>query len=142
MTAIGSLENGDSKPYWEGVRNRRLLFQACASCGKTQFPPRFQCSDCWGTDLAWTESCGRGVVESYTVVRRAPLAADRGRVPYVAVAVRMEEGPRMIANLLGADPMSVTIGDPVHVVFDDTTGTMLPQFELVARSGGKMTSAG
>lgn len=129
MSEISRLSNGDSAAYWAGARERRLLLQKCRSCGAVQFPPRHHCATCWEAEPAWIESSGRGAVESFTIVRRAPLPAFRERVPYVVAAVLLEDGPRMITNLIGEDALGVSIGDPVRVDFEaDVSGDVRPQF--------------
>jgi uncharacterized OB-fold protein len=129
MTGNLSLANGDSQEYWKGARERRLLFQKCGACGSIQFPPRHHCASCWEADLKWVESRGEGTVESFTIVRRAPLPAFRGKVPYVVAAVLVEDGPRMITNLVGENVLDVKIGDKVRVDFEDNgSGDRLPQF--------------
>ncbi|MBW6418520.1 Zn-ribbon domain-containing OB-fold protein [Celeribacter sp. PS-C1] len=123
--------NGDSMEYWKAAQEGRLIFQKCASCGEIQFPPRHHCASCWEADLGWTESSGLGEVESYTIVRRAPLPQLRDKVPYVVAAILVEEGPRMLTNLVGEDALNVAIGAKVKVVFQtDADDETLPQFQL------------
>jgi uncharacterized OB-fold protein len=125
-----SISDGDSREYWRGAEDGRLLFQYCHACGSVQFPPRHQCATCWSASLGWIQSSGTGIVESFTVVRRAPVERFRAKVPYVVVAVRVAEGPRMITNLLGDDALEVEIGDKVQVVFSPANGgPPLPQFQ-------------
>ncbi|MCA0043367.1 Zn-ribbon domain-containing OB-fold protein [Celeribacter litoreus] len=124
-----TLANGDSAPYFEGAEQGKLLFQKCTSCGEVQFPPRHHCAKCWEADLEWTESEGKGEVETFTIVRRAPLAAFRDKVPYVVASVIVSEGVRMIASLTGEDALDVAIGDAVTVDFaPDADGNTLPVF--------------
>jgi uncharacterized OB-fold protein len=126
-----NIENGDSKPYWEGAREGRLRFQQCKSCGHTQFPPRHLCVKCWNDELVWTDSAGQGRVESFTIVHRAPTPELRNKVPYVVAAVLFDEGPRLITNVVGPRALEVTIGDPVTVTFvTDSAGCVLPQSQL------------
>ena len=129
-----SIENADSKPFWEGARSGRLLMQQCGSCRHIQFPPRHLCAKCWSVDLAWTECSGRGTVESFTIVHRAPTPEMRGKVPYVVAAILLDEGPRMMTNIVGADPLGVRIDDRVTVTFvPDDHGRVLPQFQRIGR---------
>jgi uncharacterized OB-fold protein len=129
MPATVSLGNGDSKEFWEGTRQGRLLFQKCCSCGTVQFPPRHHCASCWHEGHEWIESTGKGTVESFTIVRRAPIPAFRDKVPYVVVAILVEEGPRMITTLCGDDAYDVRIGEAVEVEFvEDGAGNVLPKF--------------
>ena len=131
MTEVSRHANGDSVEYWKAVRQGRLVLQTCRSCGAVQFPPRHHCATCWETDLDWTESSGRGAVESFTIVRRAPLPDLRDRVPYVVAAIRLEDGPRMLTNIVGANALDTRIGAPVQVTFEtDSRGETLPQFAL------------
>lgn len=126
------IENGDSKPYWEGVRQNRLLLQRCVKCAHVQFPPRYLCAKCWNTELEWIESTGRGTVESFTIVHRAPTRELRDRVPYVVAAILLEEGPRMITNIVGSDALEAKIDDAVSVTFvSDPSDRVLPQFRRV-----------
>lgn len=123
------LVNGDSKQYFEAAAEGRLEFQKCRQCGAVQFPPRHHCATCWDADLEWIKSSGRGKVESFTIVRRAPLPAFREKPPYVVASVIVEEGPRMITNIIGDDALDVQIGDAVVVEFEkNAEDDVLPQF--------------
>ena len=133
MTPNNRLSNGDSEQYWKGVSEGRLMFQRCRECSALQFPPRHQCAKCWKAELEWVESCGRGTVESFTIVRRAPMPSFRDRTPYVVAAILVEEGPRMLTNLVGDDALDVRMGDKVQVDFArDGSGEVLPQFRRVS----------
>lgn len=125
--------NADSTGFWEAAGSGKLEFQHCRSCDHVQFPPRHQCARCWSDDVEPVRSSGRGVVESVTIVRRAPLAEFRDRVPYAIASIVCEEGPRMITNLVGDGALDARIGDAVAVCFEtDADGNTLPQFRLAA----------
>jgi hypothetical protein len=122
--------NPDSQAYWDGARRDRLMIRRCAACGRMHFLPRYLCPACWSSDLEWIESCGRGTVHSFTIIRRAPLPAFTDRVPYVVALIDLEEGPRMMANILGEDALQTCIGDAVEVCFEERGdgGAKIPQF--------------
>ncbi len=120
----------ETQAYWDACRDGRLTFQRCRDCGRAQFYPRAICSHCQSAQLRVEVSAGKGRVYSFTVVCRAPSAAFKPRVPYVLALIDLDEGFRMMANVLGCDPRSVTIGAPVQVVFETVGGQRLPQFEL------------
>lgn len=127
--------NGDSISYWQAARDGKLEFQRCRSCGQVQFPPRHQCARCWSDDIGTIQASGKGVIESVTVVRRAPLGQFRERVPYAIASIVCEEGPRMITNLVGDNTLDAKIGDRVTVCFEpDANGNVLPQFLLANHS--------
>jgi len=126
--------NADSLPYWNAAREGRLLIRKCSACEALHFMPRHLCPVCWSDQLEWVQSQGTGSVHSYTIIHRAPVAAFAERTPYVVALVELDEGPRMIANVLGEDALSLKIGERVEVTFEDRgDGAMLPQFKrLVA----------
>lgn len=131
MSETHALANGDTARYWEGAREGKLLLQRCRACSTVQFPPRHQCATCWSDEIDWIASSGRGTVESFSIVRRAPVPAYRDRTPYVVAAVLVEEGPRLVTHIIGDGALDVQIGDSVRVDFaDDGAGNVLPQFRL------------
>ena len=125
--------NGDSLPYWNAARERKLLIRKCKACNEFHFMPRYLCPTCWSDRLEWVESKGTGKVHSFSIVRRASSAAYAPRVPYVLALIELDEGPRMMANVLGDDALSVAIDDQVKVTFEDRgDGALIPQFNLVS----------
>ncbi len=132
MTEIASsLRNGDSASFWDAAGEGKLVLQHCRQCEHIQFPPRHLCAKCWSENLADAESQGFGAIESVTVVRRAPIASFRDKVPYTVISVLLDEGPRMIADLKGAEVSTQDIGRRVRAVIDlDTQLNPLPSFRL------------
>jgi uncharacterized OB-fold protein len=123
------IPNADSLPYWNAARERRLLIRKCDDCGALHFMPRYLCPVCWSEKLVWVESKGIGTVHSFTIIRRAPMAAFAPRVPYVVALVELDEGPRMMSNILGESALSIAIGDKVQVTYEDRgDGALIPQF--------------
>lgn len=118
--------NGDSRPFWDGCNAGELRFQRCRACMRAQFYPRALCARCHATDLAWEVSAGKGEVHSATTIHRGPSAAFKGP-PYVVTLVDMDEGFRMMANLLGAE--AAEIGDRVRLVFEQRGDQQIPQVE-------------
>ncbi|WP_433213983.1 Zn-ribbon domain-containing OB-fold protein [Microtetraspora malaysiensis] len=89
-----------SEGFWAATRERRLVIQSCRSCGRRQHYPRWLCTACGGAELQFLPVSGLGVVDSFTVVHRAP--APGLEPPYVVARVRLAEGPVMLTNLVGA----------------------------------------
>jgi len=90
--------------------------------------PRFLCPDCHGTETSWFEASGRGTIYTFTIVRRGqgPYA---NAAPYVAAYVELEEGPRILTNIVDVAVDQVRIGMPVEVVWHDTgEGSALYRF--------------
>ena len=117
-------------PYREGIKQRELLIQRCDECGRSQLPPRYRCGTCGSDRLTWTPASGRAKVASLAVLHRAPGPEFEDRVPYIYAVVELEEGPRLVTNLVHVAPGAVTIGQPVVVVFErvDDEGHAWPEF--------------
>jgi len=105
----------DNSFFFDGARQGKLLIQRCASCGILRHPPRPACAVCRSFDWDTLESSGRGVVYSYVVVHHPQVPAFDYPLP-VAV-VELEEGTRLVADLVGVEPGDVAVGMPVVVDF-------------------------
>ena len=122
----------DSREYWRACREHRLLIQECAVCGHLQFYPRVICTACRGRELGWKEAMGTGSVYSYTVVRRPPSDAFAKDVPYVLALIDLDEGVRLMTNVIGCNPEEVVIGMRVGVSFQDVSPDLaLPMFSPI-----------
>jgi uncharacterized OB-fold protein len=119
----------DSKPYWDGLGQGRLLIQTCAACGKLRHYPRPVCDACYSMEVTWTQASGRGCVHSWTVAHHAFHPGFKQELPYILALVDLEEGVRMTAQLRGVTPGEMRIGLPVAVAFERTTGELaVPAF--------------
>jgi uncharacterized protein len=122
-----------SRPFWENAARGRLAVQKCRRSGRWFHPPQPACTCCGQDDLEFGEVSGRGVVESFVVMRDKRIAGFEDRVPYVNLWVELDEQPGLIlvANLVGAQADAVRIGARVRVVFERLTDDIcLPQFAL------------
>lgn len=118
-----------NRPYWEGAKRHELLLQKCQECGHYRYPPGETCPSCLSDRLEWVKVSGRGSVYTWTVFHQAYHPAYKDDIPYAVVAVELEEGPRMITNLVNCGTEDIKMGMPVEVVFDDVTGEVsLPKF--------------
>jgi uncharacterized protein len=125
--------NGDSLPYWNAARQHRLVLRECKTCGRKHFMPRHLCPHCWSDNLEWVQSEGGGTVHTFSIVHRAPSPMFAANLPYVIAMIDLDDGPRMFANVVGADALEVAIGDRVKLTFEERgSGTTLPQFERAA----------
>ena len=116
----------DNAFFWEGVENRKLLIQRC-SCGKLRHPPGPMCPTCHSLEWDTVEASGRGSVYSFVVAHHPPTPAFE--YPNLIVLVELEEGTRIVSNLVGVDLSKVRIGMPVSLEFAEVEpGRWLPQF--------------
>lgn len=132
MASSTEFDRGDGAPYWEGARQGKLRFQYCPACEAAQFPPRKICTQCGADVIEWRDSTLRGVIDSFAVVERAPNEYFKAKVPYVIALISLEEGFRVMVNLLGDSAESAQIGAPIRVIFEARDdGMVLPQAELI-----------
>lgn len=120
----------ETKPFWDAARRHELSLPFCRPCGAFFYYPRAACPRCLSPDLAWKPVSGRGTLHTFTVVHRGQQGFPLGS-PYVIAVVELEEGPRMMTNLVGIapDPATIWIGMPVEVTFEDATPEVtLPHF--------------
>ena len=119
-----------SRPFWDATRERRLLLQWCTACDAPLWYPRDFCPACARSELEWREASGRGVVYAYTVEQRPTMPKRFGEAPFVVALVELEEGVRMLTNVVGGRPDAVTVGMPVQVTWEELSdGRHLPLFE-------------
>ena len=125
----------ENERYWQGCKAHELWLRYCNRCQKPYFYPRDVCPLCGGRDVTWRRMSGRGTIHTFAIAQRAPSPAFRDDVPFIIAIVELEEGPRMMTNIVGVapDPAAVRVGMPVEVVFEDITETIaLPKFKPVA----------
>ena len=119
--------NRDNAFWFEGAENGQLLIQRCAACASLRHPPGPACAACGSFDWDTLEASGRGTVYSFTVNHHPQVPAFD--YPLVVGLIELEEGVRLVANVIGVEPDDVEVGLPVRVeftVFDDEL--TLPQF--------------
>ena len=107
----------ESRPFWDAAKEGRLLIQRCVACGRAQHYPRAFCAACWSDEVTWEEASGRGTLYTWSTVHMNDLAPFAERVPYIAAAVDLDEGPRLMTNIVEADPGDLRVGMAVTVVF-------------------------
>ena len=122
----------ETAAYWAAAQEQRLVIQRCASCGTCQFYPRAFCNSCLSDSIEWINASGHGRIYTYTVCRIAASPAFQSRLPYVVALIDLNEGVRLIANILDADLERVAIGARVSVCFESVSESCtLPQFTLL-----------
>lgn len=119
----------ENRPFWEGCQQGKLLLQFCEQCQHYQFYPRLYCMQCGAENPRWVEASGRGVIYSYTIIRQNRSPEFVNDTPYNVAIVQLEEGPRMLSDIVDVGPDDLCVDLPVSVVFDRVTDTIcLPRF--------------
>ncbi|MGW8374433.1 Zn-ribbon domain-containing OB-fold protein [Streptomyces sp. ODS28] len=108
-----------TRTYWDAAAEGRLLIRRCraSGCGLAHHYPREFCPRCWSEDVVWEAASGRATLYTWSVVHRNDLPPFRDRVPYVPAVVTLEEGPRMMTELVDASPSDLHVDMPLTVTF-------------------------
>jgi uncharacterized OB-fold protein len=123
----------ETEEFWNGTQRGELRIQRCRSCERHYFFPRPFCRHCASADIEWTTVSGRGRLVSYVINERpVPPADDQ---PQIVALIELEEGPRMMSNIVGVapEPSSVSLDQRVEVDFEQRGPEVLPVFRLSAR---------
>lgn len=110
-----------TRPFWEAARRHELVLPRCKTCDHLFFYPRSECPHCLSSDLEWVKVSGRGRLHSFTIVRQPANAAFNADVPYAYAVVQLDEGPRLVSNMVQCDLDALRVDMPVEAVFDDVT---------------------
>ncbi|NWG02930.1 MAG: Zn-ribbon domain-containing OB-fold protein [Syntrophaceae bacterium] len=122
--------NGDNKEFWMGCKEHTLKFQKCKACGHVRWPPSVICPMCYSQEIQWIAARGKGKVYSFAVYHVAYHPGFEKEVPYVVADVELEEGPRLLTNIVDCQPDEVTCNMPVEVTWEDITEEFsLPKFK-------------
>ena len=122
----------ETQPFWDGAREGRLVIKRCNDCGEAYFYPRPFCPKCWSVDVSWIDASGRATLYTWSVVHVNDLPPFPERVPYVAAIVELEEGPRMMTNVVGCDFDALEMGMALRATFrsiSDEPPVTIPVFE-------------
>jgi len=111
----------ETRPWWEAAQRHELYIQQCRDCGDRRFHPRTLCTNCMSSRTEWVKCSGRGKIYTFTVTNQNGSAGFRDALPYVLAWVELDEGVKMLTNIVDCPPAQVKIDMPVEVVFDDVT---------------------
>src|ERR1041385_4142676 len=118
----------ETQPLWDGTASGELRLQRCQSCDAYYFPPRPFCPSCLGDDVAWETISGRGTLHSYVINHRPAPGWDE---PYAIAVVQLDEGPRMMTNIVGIEntPDNLVLDMALEVAFEPRGDMALPVFQ-------------
>ena len=106
-----------TQAFWDAARRGTLLIKRCSACGRAHYYPRPFCPYCWSLEVSWETAGGGGTLYTYSVVHQNDLPPINERVPYVAAVVELDEGPRMMTNIVDCDIDALRVGMAVEVHF-------------------------
>lgn len=119
----------ETQHYWDGAKEGELRLQQCKSCDKIYFPPRAFCPECGSRDVKVVKASGKGRLYSY-IINHLPAPGFEG--PFAVAVVELEEGPRLMSNILECEqtPEALQLDMPLEVTFEKLSDEItLPQFK-------------
>ncbi|MGH2809009.1 MAG: Zn-ribbon domain-containing OB-fold protein [Actinomycetota bacterium] len=118
------------EPFWAATKDHEFVIQHCTSCNRAIHYPRDICPHCHSLELEFRPASGNGEVYAFSVMHRPGNPSMQDRVPYVVALIDLDEGARMMSNVVGCEPAEVRVGMPVQVTWEDLSdGRALPLFE-------------
>jgi uncharacterized protein len=114
LRALPAPDNA-SRHYWQSAAEGRLVMQRCTSCGVHQFYPRAMCVSCGG-DTEWVDASGRGTLHTFTIIRQNRSPAFAALSPYAVGIVELDEGVRMMSNIVECDVEQLEVGMALEVL--------------------------
>ncbi len=124
-----------TQPFWDACQRQSLEAARCEDCGHCFLPPGPCCPQCWSAELSVCPLSGRGRVYSFGIYRRSYHPGLPA--PYVVALVELEEGPRLVSNVVGCMPEDVRIDMPLRVRFEASGEFVLPRFEPAEEEGAR-----
>lgn len=120
-----------SKPYWEALAAGHLAFQRCEGCANAWLPARADCPKCLSPKWRWERAGGGGSVVSWVVYHQCYHEAFRARIPYNVTVVELDEGPRLLTNVIGIPGgAGLSVGARVTLAIEQEQGVALARFRL------------
>ena len=116
-----------TQPFWEAAKRHELVMPRCTTCDHLFFYPRTECPRCLSSTIEWASVSGRARLHSFTIVNQPVHPAFREDAPHVYAVIQLDEGPRMISNVVDCAHENLKVDMPLVAVFDDVT----PEWTLV-----------
>ncbi len=121
-----------SQPFWDALRDERVVLQHCRDCGSWVHYPRSRCVSCLSDALDWVEVSGRGTVYTFAIAWQPTAPPFDDEVPQIIAVVEIGagEGPgegstvvsaagaRISTTLVTTELERLRVGMAVEPVFD------------------------
>ena len=107
-----------SQPFWDNTKQGKLTLKKCKDCGHIDHPPYLYCTNCHSDDAEWIEAAGKGKLAAYAINEYMVPFPFWDDMPYVLAMIDLEEGVRMISNIVACDHDALKNGMDLEVVFE------------------------
>lgn len=128
---LPKFDEADTAEFWAATKECEFRYQQCENCQKIIFYPRRVCTGCTNSQLAWKVSKGLGRVYTFSIVRLSYHPFFKQQLPYVVAWIDLDEGPRILSNVVGCDADDVKIGAEVKLEWEVHEDLNIPLFKPV-----------
>jgi uncharacterized protein len=119
------IRDAENAPYYDSLQQHQMRMQRCPN-GHFRFPVNVVCPTCLSPEFTWEPVSGRGTIFSFTIIHQLYDQGFKDDLPYPVAVVELDEGPRLVTNIVNCPREAIQVGMPVQVVYDDVT----PEFTL------------
>ena len=110
----------ESREFYDGARRHELMLMRCRACRAWRLPSRPRCPDCWSTDTEWARASGRGTLNSFGIMHQK-FPGFEDDTPFQYAVVELDEGPRIVSNVVDVPAGELRVDMPLQAVFDDVS---------------------
>jgi len=115
--------------FWKAAARGVLMLPKCEACARFFWHPRTHCPRCGSSQVGWAKSTGLGRIHTYTVVRQSGDPYFKTKLPYAVAMVELEDGVRLMSNIVDTPLEALAIDLAVEVLFERVDDTMaIPLF--------------
>ena len=109
-------------PFWSKAAEGVLAVPKCNECNRTFWHPRPRCPHCGSERVDWIRASGKGAIHTFTIVRQSGDPYFKTRVPYAVAMIDLDEGVRIMTNIVDTPLETLAVGMRVEVLFEDAGG--------------------
>ena len=121
----------DSKTYWEAARDKKLMVQYSLDTKEYFLYSKQLTNTANSKNIEWRQVSGKGKIYSFTIVHAPAGPSFKDETPYIVASIELEEGARIISNILTDDVENISIGDKVKVFFEKQDDKFtIPKFKI------------
>lgn len=126
---LPNLDERDTEDFWAATVDHEFHYLQCDHCGTVVFYPRSHCTGCTDGKLISKIASGMGTIYTFSVIRQSYHPFFRNLIPYVVAWIDLDEGPRLLSNVIDADHQDIHIGMRVQIAWEDHGNVSLPLFK-------------
>jgi uncharacterized OB-fold protein len=115
------VKTAENAPYWESAKAHALELPCCVACGAFRYPPAPHCPRCLSDETEWQQVSGRATLYSFIIVHQRYDPSFAEDTPYNVAVVELDEGPRLVTNIVGVENAALRIGMPLAITYEDMT---------------------